>query len=60
VNFVGGSIIDTDRLGTFIYVENMHTEKECSHVWKGLSVQSKTKPVDLGSLEKPGNFWASS
>ena len=28
VNFVGGSIIDTDRLGKFIYVENMHTMKK--------------------------------
>ena len=28
VNFVSGSIIDTDRLGKFIYVENMHTMKK--------------------------------
>jgi len=34
VNFVGGSIIDTDRLGKFIYVENMHTMKK-----SGRSVQ---------------------
>jgi hypothetical protein len=51
VNFVGGSVIETDRLGTFIYVENMHTMK------KSIAMCGKVGRFNLGLGARRSGAW---
>jgi hypothetical protein len=55
-SFVGGSVIETDRLGTFIYVENMHKMKKSVAMYGRVGRFNRgLKPVDL----ELGETWES-